>query len=144
MMVFRHHCRKCGDVVCAECSNNSIVLPNVDSKKESRVCDRCFDTFIEDSTEFANVEQYFEKKAATRRRSTIFGSMKSLVGSGKGGTGSGSDSPSSRSGSFTLGGSSRGSFTSEKRPSLLDSDDTIMEGALEDLLNEENSGGEEY
>ncbi|KAI4466940.1 pleckstrin y domain-containing family f member 2-related [Holotrichia oblita] len=38
----RHHCRKCGAVVCGPCSNKRFVLPN-QSAKPLRVCTHCYD-----------------------------------------------------------------------------------------------------
>ncbi|XP_059168703.1 RUN and FYVE domain-containing protein 2-like [Physella acuta] len=35
----KHHCRSCGDIYCAECSNNKMPLPS--SSKPVRVCDAC-------------------------------------------------------------------------------------------------------
>lgn len=40
----RHHCRSCGKLVCANCSANKLILPNID-KSQQRVCDKCFDEF---------------------------------------------------------------------------------------------------
>jgi FYVE/RhoGEF/PH domain-containing protein 5/6 len=37
----RHHCRKCGDLVCAKCSQHKMMVPNIDAKKPLRVCDVC-------------------------------------------------------------------------------------------------------
>jgi FYVE/RhoGEF/PH domain-containing protein 5/6 len=37
----RHHCRKCGDLVCAKCSQHKMLVPNIDAKKPLRVCDVC-------------------------------------------------------------------------------------------------------
>jgi len=38
----RHHCRKCGAVVCGACSANKFVLPG-QSSKALRVCTVCYD-----------------------------------------------------------------------------------------------------
>ncbi|XP_044744611.1 pleckstrin homology domain-containing family F member 2 isoform X1 [Coccinella septempunctata] len=38
----RHHCRKCGAVVCGPCSNKRFLLPN-QSSKPLRVCLHCYD-----------------------------------------------------------------------------------------------------
>jgi RUN and FYVE domain-containing protein 1/2 len=40
----KHHCRKCGDIFCAQCSNNVMPLPNEDGQlgKPVRVCDTCW------------------------------------------------------------------------------------------------------
>jgi len=37
----KHHCRKCGTVVCADCSKDKLLVPSVKEKKV-RVCDNCF------------------------------------------------------------------------------------------------------
>jgi FYVE/RhoGEF/PH domain-containing protein 5/6 len=37
----RHHCRKCGDLVCSRCSQHKMLVPNIDAKKALRVCDVC-------------------------------------------------------------------------------------------------------
>lgn len=39
----RHHCRKCGAVVCGPCSNKRVLLPS-QSSKPLRVCLNCYDT----------------------------------------------------------------------------------------------------
>ncbi|KAJ9595697.1 hypothetical protein L9F63_013110, partial [Diploptera punctata] len=39
----RHHCRKCGAVVCGPCSNKRFLLPS-QSSKPLRVCLNCYDT----------------------------------------------------------------------------------------------------
>jgi len=38
----KHHCRKCGSVVCHDCSSNRALLEYVDPRNEVRVCDNCF------------------------------------------------------------------------------------------------------
>jgi hypothetical protein len=38
----RHHCRKCGAVVCGPCSNKKFLLPS-QSSKPLRVCSTCYD-----------------------------------------------------------------------------------------------------
>jgi len=42
ILVRRHHCRKCGRVVCNDCSNKRFLLPE-QSKKPLRVCLQCYD-----------------------------------------------------------------------------------------------------
>jgi len=37
----RHHCRKCGSIICAECSKTKAIIPGVDKAKEVRICDYC-------------------------------------------------------------------------------------------------------
>jgi len=39
----RHHCRKCGAVVCGACSSRKYLLPS-QSSKPLRVCDSCYET----------------------------------------------------------------------------------------------------
>lgn len=43
MLNRRHHCRKCGAVVCGPCSSKKFLLPN-QSSKPLRVCTRCYET----------------------------------------------------------------------------------------------------
>ncbi|KAF0990838.1 hypothetical protein HZS_6109 [Henneguya salminicola] len=38
----RHHCRKCGIVVCGPCSTNKIVIENMNQEQSMRVCLNCF------------------------------------------------------------------------------------------------------
>merc|ERR1719401_426320 len=37
----RHHCRKCGEVVCSTCSPNRMLLPEVHATREQRICTAC-------------------------------------------------------------------------------------------------------
>ena len=37
----RHHCRKCGVLVCGACSDHFVKLPSGDQSTEVRVCDNC-------------------------------------------------------------------------------------------------------
>ncbi|UXI18451.1 hypothetical protein NH340_JMT04394 [Sarcoptes scabiei] len=41
----RHHCRKCGLIVCGACSKNNYLLTHI-SSKPVRVCDQCYDELI--------------------------------------------------------------------------------------------------
>ena len=38
----RHHCRKCGSLVCNDHSKNTLTLPNMKKNEKVRVCDICF------------------------------------------------------------------------------------------------------
>eukprot|EP01127_Copromyxa_protea_P021519 TRINITY_DN7413_c1_g1_i1.p1 TRINITY_DN7413_c1_g1~~TRINITY_DN7413_c1_g1_i1.p1 ORF type:complete len:658 (-),score=95.74 TRINITY_DN7413_c1_g1_i1:140-2113(-) len=38
----KHHCRKCGAVVCSNCSQNKCVVTYYNKKSQERVCDSCF------------------------------------------------------------------------------------------------------
>lgn len=40
--VRRHHCRKCGTLICDNCSSNRITILSISSKEPQRVCDSCF------------------------------------------------------------------------------------------------------
>ena len=37
----RHHCRKCGDIVCAEHSKSKEILPHIHKTQKQRICDNC-------------------------------------------------------------------------------------------------------
>lgn len=39
----RHHCRRCGALVCALCSSGRVLLPSNHASKRKRVCDSCLD-----------------------------------------------------------------------------------------------------
>jgi len=39
----KHHCRRCGIIICSECSRNKAIVPGVDKSKEVRICDKCKD-----------------------------------------------------------------------------------------------------
>jgi len=41
-IVRRHHCRRCGSVVCGSCSNKKFLIPHI-SSKPVRVCNKCYD-----------------------------------------------------------------------------------------------------
>lgn len=40
LMIRKHHCRRCGSLVCNSCSPNRVVVPHIDHKPV-RVCTRC-------------------------------------------------------------------------------------------------------
>ena len=57
----RHHCRRCGLVVCGSCSRNKVELPeNYEQVGLHRVCSNCFDASI-----------YESKKMHFRRQSVV-------------------------------------------------------------------------
>jgi len=37
----KHHCRRCGGIVCGDCSKNKAIVLGVDKDKHVRVCDPC-------------------------------------------------------------------------------------------------------
>ena len=41
MLVSRHHCRQCGNIVCAACSPHRVILTDIHATQQSRVCNRC-------------------------------------------------------------------------------------------------------
>ncbi len=43
LFVRRHHCRRCGKLVCGNCSASSWLIENIDKKNKVRVCDQCLD-----------------------------------------------------------------------------------------------------
>merc|ERR1712141_353003 len=59
----RHHCRRCGLVVCGNCSARKFLLPHI-SSKPIRVCDTCYEKL---SSGAANPTDQVtpEEKAAT-------------------------------------------------------------------------------
>ncbi|CAG9563913.1 unnamed protein product [Danaus chrysippus] len=52
----RHHCRKCGSVVCGPCSSKRFVLPT-QSDKPLRVCLQCYDELTRDRARPAQAQQ---------------------------------------------------------------------------------------
>ena len=42
----RHHCRRCGQLVCANHSSNKIILPNIHKTDQQRICDHCHDEYL--------------------------------------------------------------------------------------------------
>lgn len=38
----KHHCRNCGNLVCGDCSSNSLPLPSEQLYHPVRICDACF------------------------------------------------------------------------------------------------------
>ncbi|XP_059928185.1 pleckstrin homology domain-containing family F member 1 [Gadus macrocephalus] len=42
----RHHCRNCGFLVCAACSEQQAVLPNIHRREPQRVCERCHTSLL--------------------------------------------------------------------------------------------------
>jgi len=58
----RHHCRKCGAVVCASCSKGKFVLRKI-SSKPLRVCDGCY-SVLSSSTNQVDEKAKLQKDAA--------------------------------------------------------------------------------
>ncbi|KAH8864512.1 Hepatocyte growth factor-regulated tyrosine kinase substrate [Schistosoma japonicum] len=65
----KHHCRKCGQVFCGECTSSRTVLPEFGIEKEVRVCDLCFETINRPSSVSENTEdrKSIEKENQLRR-----------------------------------------------------------------------------
>ncbi|XP_034046950.1 pleckstrin homology domain-containing family F member 2-like [Thalassophryne amazonica] len=51
----RHHCRKCGFVVCNSCSKHRVLLRHIDPKKRQRICRICHSMLSIDAPELAHV-----------------------------------------------------------------------------------------
>ncbi|KYQ89256.1 pleckstrin (PH) domain-containing protein [Tieghemostelium lacteum] len=52
----RHHCRRCGLLVCGDCSSNKYKLP-ISDFKPVRVCNKCYDELISGSTTVAQMDE---------------------------------------------------------------------------------------
>ncbi|CAG9861292.1 unnamed protein product [Phyllotreta striolata] len=50
----RHHCRKCGRIFCADCSENSTPLPSEHLYNPVRVCTNCYSELQRDCSEIPN------------------------------------------------------------------------------------------
>ena len=46
----RHHCRKCGALVCSKCSRKRALVVQVSTKRLSRVCDDCYEEIVQVET----------------------------------------------------------------------------------------------
>jgi len=53
LMVRRHHCKRCGRVVCSSCAGNKLILPSRPDK-HLRVCLSCFTVLLEIKKERAS------------------------------------------------------------------------------------------
>ncbi|XP_054154395.1 zinc finger FYVE domain-containing protein 26 homolog [Oppia nitens] len=42
MLNRRHHCRRCGRVVCGNCSQNNLLIREINANSSVRVCDECY------------------------------------------------------------------------------------------------------
>ncbi|XP_022650017.1 pleckstrin homology domain-containing family F member 1 homolog isoform X2 [Varroa jacobsoni] len=65
----RHHCRKCGCVVCGNCSQHKFMLP-AQSSKPLRVCDSCFDILSMGKGDFADIDLSSVPNAQDSRQPT--------------------------------------------------------------------------
>lgn len=50
----KHHCRKCGNIFCADCSKNSTPLPSEQLYEPVRVCSWCYAELIKDCGDLSN------------------------------------------------------------------------------------------
>jgi len=58
----RHHCRNCGKVVCADCSQNREYIKKINSSEKVRVCTECFTELNENTSEAEKkIQQDIEK-----------------------------------------------------------------------------------
>lgn len=62
----RHHCRKCGAVVCGPCSNKRFLLPN-QSSKPLRVCLTCYDSLSRAKAQQHTLDNSFNKTDSKER-----------------------------------------------------------------------------
>lgn len=59
----RHHCRRCGRVICTGCSNRRIILSDVYNDFKVRCCDDCFKILNNEKEEKKNTElESFERR----------------------------------------------------------------------------------
>ena len=77
----RHHCRKCGRVVCGGCSSRTFVLSNI-SDKPQRVCNTCYNRLCNGLTTPAAREQPVEGGEEVKRMVTLGGAPLPLEGAG--------------------------------------------------------------
>ncbi|XP_046860101.1 pleckstrin homology domain-containing family F member 2-like [Xenia sp. Carnegie-2017] len=61
----RHHCRKCGGVVCGDCSTKRFLLPQ-QSSKPLRVCDKCYSELTNEVNSRDIVKSSNKEKRPTR------------------------------------------------------------------------------
>jgi len=47
VIIRKHHCRKCGYVVCDKCSGHKAIVHSVDRKNKVRICDTCMNSIPE-------------------------------------------------------------------------------------------------
>ena len=57
----RHHCRKCGRVVCSACSPHRVILSNIDASQKSRICNSCFKEMEDDSVNMFKLNLVVQK-----------------------------------------------------------------------------------
>ncbi|XP_072374261.1 pleckstrin homology domain-containing family F member 1 [Scyliorhinus torazame] len=55
-LIRRHHCRKCGFVVCHSCSKHKFLMPKM-SSKPLRVCTLCYNRLVEEKNEGSTSER---------------------------------------------------------------------------------------
>ncbi|KAL6112724.1 plekhf1 [Pungitius sinensis] len=60
----RHHCRKCGYVVCAACSKTKAVIQHIHPTKGLRVCTRCHSSSLTRTTQEAQNKRPKENKSS--------------------------------------------------------------------------------
>ncbi|XP_053707480.1 pleckstrin homology domain-containing family F member 2-like [Synchiropus splendidus] len=66
----RHHCRKCGFVVCNACSKNRVVVPNIHPTRMKRVCSRCYQQPGEGSEAPVRIEEVVDLEDSSRAASS--------------------------------------------------------------------------
>ncbi|CAG9820540.1 unnamed protein product [Phaedon cochleariae] len=61
----RHHCRRCGRIFCADCSENSTPLPSEDHYNPVRVCTNCYSEMQHDCVEIPNQCKHTNNQPST-------------------------------------------------------------------------------
>lgn len=78
MMGKRHHCRRCGDIFCSNCSNQKIDLKFPDGVKLARICNQCLEDIQEAKeahTSTTNKHEEFQKTCKVTHEKMVSGKI---------------------------------------------------------------------